>query len=155
MSNFRVAERGHVVQAMAPQAINTGVNSDVFSLKNYAHASIIVAVGAVGTDITLTVEECDDFTPSNSTAIAFNYYVSDAANGDTIGAKTAATAAGITILATGGDNKFVIIEIEDQELTDGFPALRVVTSASAGTNLMAIAAVLSGQRFGTEPTAIA
>jgi len=155
MSNLSIGERAHIVQAIAPQAINTGVSSDVWSMKNYAHASIIVAVGAVGTDITLTVLECDNFTPSNSTAIAFDYYVAAAANGDTVGTRQSATTAGATILATGGDNKFIVIEIEDQQLTDGYPNLRVVTSASAGTNLLGCVAVLTGQRFGTDVTAIA
>ena len=55
---FVIAEEAHVVQALAPVDINGGVNSDVWSMENHAHATILVALGVTGGATTVTVEEC-------------------------------------------------------------------------------------------------
>jgi len=60
--------------------------------------------GATGT-ATITVESCDDTTPSTATAIAFKYRV--CTSGDTFGAWTAATSAGFTTTA-GADQVYEI-----------------------------------------------
>ena len=152
---FYLANDGHFVLAVAPIDINGGiVNSDVFSMGKYAHASIVVMLGVTGAATTITVEECDDFVPTNTTAIAFASYAEETAGGDTLGTKTATTSSGIT--GSTNDGVFYVIEIDAAELTDGRPNLRVVFSDPSSATLAAVGVFLSGARYGQEqsPTAI-
>jgi hypothetical protein len=150
---FVLAEEGHVVQALAPVDCNGGKSSDIWSMANYSHASIVLLLGVTGGATTVTVEECDDFTPSNSTAIAFSYYAETTAAGDTLGARTAATTAGFA--ASTNDGVFYVIEIDASQLTDGYPNLRVVLSDPSGATFGSITAFLSGSRYGEEQSATA
>lgn len=154
---MNIAEQGHVVNILPPQSITAAVTSDVFSMENYAHATIIVTAGATNADAgNITVEECDDFTPTNDTAIDFNYYAETTAAGDTLGVRTlAAAATGIDVSAN--DNITYVIEIDARELTDGYPCLELKWSIPGGATLVSAVAVLSGSRYaGTESsTAIA
>ena len=92
-----IGEQCHVINAFAPLDINGAARvSDVWSMENYSHATIIVQLGVTGAATTITVEECDDFDPTNDTAIAFSYYMEVTAGGDTLSTRTAATTTGIT-----------------------------------------------------------
>ena len=156
MNGFYVAQAGHPVHILPPQDVSGGVNSDVFSMGKYSHASIIVTGGSTNADAgNVTVEECSNFTPSASTAIAFNYFAETTAAGDTLSAKMAATAAGIDV--SGNDNIMYVIEIDASQLTDGYPCLRVCWSACGGATLGQAVAILSGARYGSDQsdTAIA
>ena len=141
-----LAEEAHVVLAGAPIDINgAGLDSDVWSMKNYGHCTIIVGLGVTGAATTITVEECDDFTPSNSTAIAFASYSETTAGGDTLGSRTATAATGIT--GSTNDGVFYVIEIDASELTDGYPNLRCRLSDPSAATLATIIVVLSGPRY--------
>ena len=126
------------------------VNSDVYNLQG--HGSILfvvyVGVGATGSS-TLTVEACDDVTPSNTTAIAFNYR--EITTGDTDGAITAAAAAGY--VSTVGSSRIVLVEVDAADVaaasvnsTTGnqFVRLHAVESADSPV-LGGIHAVLGGK----------
>ncbi len=149
-----MAEELHFVNALAPIDIDDAQqNSDVWTMANHAHASIHIQIGVTGADTTVTVEECDDFTPSSSTAIAFSYYHEKTAGGDTLSARTAATSSGF---ATGtNDGIFFVIEIDASQLTDGFPALRVVLSDPGAATFGSIGVWLSGPRYAQEQSATA
>ncbi len=155
MKSIVIAEEGHVVQALAPVDINGGKNSDVWSMKNHAHASIGVLLGVTGGATTITVEECDDFTPTNSTAIGFKIYKEETAGEDTLGVRTAVAAAGLALSTN--DGVFYLIEVDAAELSAGFPNLRVVLSDPSGATFGAVVAILSGNRYSKEQsdTAIA
>lgn len=149
---FRIAEEGHVVNILPPQDVAAGVNSDVFSLKGYAHATIIVQAGSTNADAgNVTIEECDDFTPTTDTAITFNYYAETTAAGDTLGAKTSAA----TIDVSANDNIMYVIEIDAQQLTDGYPNLILKWSACGGATIGSAVAILSGARYGSPESATA
>ena len=131
MKGITIAEECHVVNATAPIDINgAGASSDVFSLKNYAHATIICTLGVTGAAATLTVKECDDFTPSNSAAIPFDHYAETTAGGDTLATRASATSAGIT--TSTNDGIMYVIEIDASQLTDGYPNLQVCISDQQG-----------------------
>lgn len=73
---------------------------------------------------TVTVEECDDVTPSNSTAIAFKYLANESAGtSDDFGAWQTATTAGFT--TTANKTSIYAIEVSGADLTDGYPYVRV------------------------------
>jgi len=151
---MNIAERCHVVNILPPQSIAGAVVSDVFSLKNYAHATILVQAGSTNADAgNITIEECDDFTPTNDTAIGFRYYAEETASGDTLGAKQIATTAGIDV--SGNDNVMYVIEIDGAELTDGYPNLILKWSAPGGATLVSAVAILSDARYAGEQSATA
>src|SRR3989337_3151453 len=83
-------------------AFSGTVRSDVYSLR--AHGRILfvvyVGVGATGSS-TITVNACDDVTPSNRTAIPFWYreIIGTTDTGDTDGAITRAGVTGFTTTA--------------------------------------------------------
>jgi len=152
---FYSAQSGHWALIQPPVDVAAGgVTSDIFTLRNYAHASIIIQVGATGAASTVTVEECDDFVPTMATAIGFDYYSETNAGGDTLGAKQTATASGFA--TTAADNTFYVIEIDGRVLTDGFPNLRVkMSDPGAVPMLCSIAVVLSGARYAEDQNATA
>lgn len=142
---MNLAERMHVVQALAPVDINGGKNSDVWSMKNYRHATIIVLLGVTGGASTITVEEADDFVPTTTTAIPFNVYKEETAGGDTLGARVATALAGFATSLN--DGVFYVIEIDSAELSSGKPNLRVVLSDPAVATFGAVVVILSDARY--------
>lgn len=156
MKGFNIAEQGHVVNIIPPVDINgSGASSDVFSLENYQKAQIILTLGVTGAASTVTVKECDDFTPSNSDAIAFNVYKEESGSGDTLGERTAVASTGF---ATGTDDNITyVIDIDAAELSDGYPCLQLVMSDPEAATVVSAVAVLSGARYAEEesPTVIA
>ena len=152
------SQNSQSVMALAPDADrwNGDPATDIINTKNYGHVTFYIMEGAGGTGTTvLTVEECDDVSASNSTAIAFNYRVTAAGGGDTFGALTAATAAGYTTIA--GAQKQIIIEIDAAELSDGFPFVRIQTTEAVDSPCdAAIIAICTKPRYSQAimPTAI-
>lgn len=152
MSRMVIAEEGHVVNIIPPVDINGAAkNSDVFSMKNYSHATIILTLGVTGAASTVTLEECDNFTPSTATAIAFKYYAETTDAGDTLGARTAATSSGF---ATSTNNNITyVIEVDSSELTDGYPCLRLAMSDPSASTIVSAVAILTGARYGGDQSA--
>ena len=80
----------------------------------------------------------------------FSYYAETTAAGDTLGSRTAATVAGIDVSAN--DNITYIIEIDAEELTEGYPNLRLAWSAPGGATLVSAVVVLSGLAYQGDQT---
>jgi len=153
MSKFVVAEQGHVVTLLAPQSQTAALTSDVFSMENWSHATIIV-LGGAGSACTVTVSECDNFTPSNAATKVFNYAVEATALGDVLDAALqAATTAGVGIgTATG---TIMVIEIDSDELSDGYPCVQINVTDPGTSKLISAHAILSGGRYQKDITATA
>jgi hypothetical protein len=147
MAKIVIAEECHVINILPPQSIEAAKESIVFSMRDASHATIIVTAGATNADGGfITVEECDDFTPSNDTAIDFNYYAEETAAGDTLGARTLAVAAtGIDVSAN--DNITYVIEIDAEELSEGYNNLILKWSIPGGATLVSAIAILSGLSY--------
>ncbi len=157
MPGINIAEQCHVVNIIPPFGSAAATkDSDVFSMKNYAHATIILQVGAQAGSFTAKLYECDDFTPSNATAIATAVYKEETGDGDTLGARTAVTAADGVATAT-TNNIMYVFEVDAAELTDGYPCLQLKLSALDNTTYVSAIAILTGARYGGDqsPTAIA
>jgi hypothetical protein len=88
-------------------------NSDVHNMAGFDQAMFVLhsGVGATGTSV-ITVEACDNVTPSNTTAIAFWYR--EITSGDTDGAWTRATSAGFT--TTAGSNRITQIVVDASDV---------------------------------------
>lgn len=133
-----ITQNGHIVHGLAPvaDAFAGTVSSDVFNMKNYHGCTFYVykGVGTTGTS-TITVEACDDTTPTNTTAIPFRYRANTTS--DTWGAVTAATTTGF--VTTAGSNHIYEIIVDGDELGDtGYKYVRLTMVESVD------AAVLGG-----------
>ena len=138
----------HIVPMIPPADITTSAtNTDVIHLAKYGHATILIMTGTNTKGCTLTVEKCDNTTPSTHPAIAFNYR--KMSTSDTWGALTAEDSAGLTI-ADADDNCVFAIEIDSAELSAAYPYVRACLSAPAsGNNYIAALAILS-PRYGQD-----
>jgi hypothetical protein len=109
-------ERNHVVKGLDPvaDAFAGTVTSDVVSLRahNKAIFEIYKGVGATGTS-TVTVEACDDFAASNTTAVPFRYRRC-CNTADVQGVLTEATASGFA--TTAGSSEIYVIEVAAADL---------------------------------------
>lgn len=157
MQGITIAEQGHFVNVIPPVDINGGKKGDIFSMENYAHATIVVQVGVSAAAFTkILVNECTAFDGSGRTAIAHNIYKEETAAGDTLGARTSVAAAGTTPSAD--DNIMYVIELDARELSDGSHFVEVELTNSSGNSVIASAvAILTGSRYAESesPTAIA
>ncbi len=151
---MNIAEECHVVNILPPKDITGGATSDVFSLKNYAHATIIVQVGVSAAAWTkLIVEECNDFVPTIHTDIAYSIYKGEIDSGDTFGPRTVVVAAGLDPSAN--DNIMYVIEIDADQLTEGYGRLRLEFTNGVNSVLASAVAILSGARYGGTESATA
>lgn len=167
MNGFNIAEAGHVAVILPPQNITggTGLINPAFSMKNYKHASILIASGAEATQdtSTITVSLCSAAAGTGAHAIAFNYYFQAAggAGNDVLGTIQNATSAGITLAA--GDwpaNGLIVIEIDADELESASVGsgnladslgidqyIGVTVACGAYADYCCVMVVLSGSRF--------
>lgn len=156
MRGFYTAQEGHVVNVLPPINITGGVTGDRFSLKNYAHATIILQLGvSTVAPTSILVNSCSAATGGTATAIPFSYFAETTAAGDTLGAKTTVAATGITSV-TANDNTMYVIELDDAELVSGHKFVELVVNAVSATSILASAvAVLSGARYAADQSATA
>ena len=141
---------------VAPVDIDTGAQtSDAFSMENYDHATVIIALGVTGAASTVTVKENTDASGTGATAIAFSYYGEATAGGDTLGARTSATSSGFATATT--DGIFYVLEIAAEELSAGSHWVTIHMSDPGAATFASIGVVLSGARYKEveQPTAIA
>ena len=104
---------------------NGDPSTDVLSMANYREIVfyIVKSAGATGT-ATITVESCDDVTPTTATAVAFNYRATT--TGNTLGAYTAAAAAGFA--TTAGTNQMYEVSIQADQLNGSDKYVRLVAT---------------------------
>lgn len=133
----------HEVFCLAPVDIAAVATSgDIVGCKEGQELEFDVLLGVItGDTVVITVSECDDTTPTNSTAIAFNYQKSSAVGTDTEGAVTAATNAGVTFAAT-DDGKKLRCFVDPAALTSGYPYARV-TVTPGGSMTVCLVAILA------------
>jgi len=127
--------------------------TDVINLQNADGVMFIIAMNnnAGSGAATITVEACDDVTPSNTTAIAFKYQLISA--GDTQGAVTAATSSGVASIGTA--QTMLLVEVDAAVVaaaavnsTYGNPYVRLKATESQSDAIDgAILAFLFGLRY--------
>lgn len=151
--SMKLVEGLKAVNGLAPSAdlYNGDPATDVVFLKNYDRVLFaIFGVATTGTAV-VTVEECDNATPSTSTAIAFTYYSNTSADsGDTFSAATSATASGFTTATSA--TYIYLIEVKAHALTDGFPAVRLVLTEGVDAAVVGSVMAFAGDaRFPGSP----
>ena len=120
--------RFHCVTGLDPAAdsLTATAVTDVINATNAKAVHFIIhkGVGATGTS-TVTVEACDNVTPSNTTAIPFIYQLCSATGtSDVMGAITKATTAGFTT-AVGSGQIYMITVDTDQLAPSGRKYVRL------------------------------
>ena len=140
------------VKSVVADAFAGTLACDVINMKNASGVLFLVhwGVGATGTTL-ITVEACDDVTPSNQTAITFNYRrlnaAADPATEDTWGAVTAATTSGFT--TTAGSYQMYAIEVDAAKCAAagyGYCRLKAVEDTD-NPILGGVIAILHGVRY--------
>lgn len=146
MKGFTIVEQAHVVTLFPVAAGTASVagTSDTFILKNWAHATMIILGGEGSAATNITVGECTSFAGSDRTAVADFLYAQEATSGgDTL---DAALAVG-SVVAMGTGNVLVVIELDADKLTDGYPYVQVnYSTPTLGRNIAGVA-ILSGGRY--------
>ncbi len=138
------------VQGLAPVADRyTGdPATDVVNMGPYHKCTFVISegVGTTGTTV-VTVESCDNVTPSNTQVVAFRYKI--ITSGDTEGLLITATTAGFT--TTAGSNHIYVIEVNSAELdgTDQYVRLKT-TEAVASAVLSGISIFLHEPRHASD-----
>jgi hypothetical protein len=145
------SDRHKVVNGLPPAAdvFATSGASDIVNMEAYNHVTFIIVTGATTTaDGVITVEACDDTTPSHTTAIAFRYR--KVVSGDTYGDLTDATSSGYAMTASTA-NQYHIIEVDAADIeagAAGYEYVRVkVTEDTDDPQYACIVAILSEPRY--------
>jgi len=148
----------HLVPVIVPvaDAFAGGVTSDVISMANYGRCTFVVITGAIedtGISNVVTVNSCDDTTPSTTTAIAFTYRAMQwSTSADTWGAQTAATSSGYNFASNNTvANTVWLVEVDAEDLsgTDQFVQLAIAETANK-TITAGVIAILSDPRYPQE-----
>lgn len=157
MTGFNISEAGHVINLIPPVDGNAGapVTCTRFSMKNWAHASIIVQLGATaGTPTSILLAAYTLASGGTRTAIGFRYYsqLTAGATNDVLSGPTAVAATGLTTV-TPNDNTFYTIELDASELSAvteagvaESPYVQVEVTMPGSSNLVSAVAILSGGR---------
>lgn len=141
----------HVVNALLPvaDAFAGTKYTDVINMKDFNHVQFVIqkGAGATGTS-TITVEACDNVTPSNVSAVPFKYQV--CTTGDTFGVLTAAEATGFA--TTAGADQLYKIEVDADALAaSGYGYIRLkAVEVENDPVLGGVIAILTEPRYGQE-----
>ena len=149
--NRNISEDGHIVPLFLPADQNGAIHSSlVVAMKEYSHASILIYIGAASRAAgIITLESCDDATPTTSTEIVFNYYESviafGSANTDVLSVKKTAAVTGI-VPPAGTTGVMYVIELDAIELTPGHIGFRISIADPGAASIIFGAAILSGAK---------
>lgn len=140
---FRIAEDGQFVP-LYPHPVSGTANSDIFSMAQHHHASILLRLGSVvNTALVVTLKRSDDFSSSNTTAIDFKYYVY--ASGTDVHTGINSSNSSLTI-ASGSTGKTYLLEVDSQDMSEDAANLTVTVDGSLNT-VTDCFAILSGSRY--------
>ena len=117
------------------------VNSDVYALRDWGRLLFVIytGVGATGTSV-VTVESCDDVTPTNTTTIPF--WSREILTTDVDSAITRRAAAGFT--PTAGSSKIILIEVDAKDLVDGDAFVRLDMAEGVDSPVLGGVHVIAG-----------
>jgi hypothetical protein len=142
----------HVVNALLPlpNAFGGTVTTAVINMKNWNHVSFVVqcGTGAVGT-ARITVEACDNTTPSNPVAIPF--YYQECIASDVFG-PIIKTADVTGFLTSAANNKVYKVEVDGSMISSvgyGYVRLKSIEQ-TVGVINGSVVAILTEGRFASE-----
>jgi hypothetical protein len=132
------AEEIKIVPVMNSADVSTGSDCDSINMKGFHKATFIFTFGAVTTNITITPKSGAS-AGTKTTAVPSNYAAGGAAIGTAVAGSTAScdvlaawTATSTTVPLTSASNKFLVVEFDVDDMTDGEPWLTVTVAAGTG-----------------------
>ena len=152
---YSLIEQLHAVKGLDPvaDAFSGTVASDVidFSLHQEVLFVIYKGVGTTGTSV-ITVEACDNTTPSTTSAIPFKYKAITST--DLQGAVTTATASGFT--TTAGSSQIYVIEVIPEEMSaSGYQYVRLKAVEDTNNPVLGGILILAGApKYGKPSTTL-
>lgn len=147
-----------VVPVVVPiDSTGAALTQDVVNMANYARCTFIFQIGnlAANSAANLILMECEDASKTGADAIASRYRISEAFPSDTFGAWTTLATTGLALAAATDDGKTVMIEIDAIDLSANHNWVYITHTGGAGATLVSCVAILSGQRYAPDMTAIA
>ncbi len=136
--NAKLSELLHFFRGIDPvaDAFAGTAYSDIASLKHFRRIAWLIAVGSGGTGTsTVTVEACDDNSPTTTSAVPFHYRVLTGTSPDVPGTLTACANTGFTL--TAGGFQMYLVEIDVQALLASgyaYARLKLVESVNSPVN---------------------
>ena len=119
--------------------------TDIVSLANHDAAVFLITKSAGGTGTAvITVESCDDVTPTTATAVAF--YYQENTSGNTWGSRTSATSSGFTTTAGANQQYKVWVHSDGLSGTNKYVRLKATESANDPVD-GAIITMLVGEKY--------
>jgi len=104
---------GTLLASPVADAFDGTIYTDVVSMKQYETCYFMVVAGEMATGTTtITIEACDDFTPTTTSAIVFDY--KRVSSSETNTAWTAATTSGV--LTTAGSDQLYVVRVKASNL---------------------------------------
>ena len=154
MSASLMLEGIHVVPGIdaVADAFASTVSSDVVNASHYESVCFLIhnGVGATGVS-TITIESCDDVSPTTSTAVAFTSR--SITTNDAEGAITARAAAGF--LTTAGSSDIYLCEVKSSELSGTDKYVRATMVESVDSPVLGGIIILMGNPRYNQDTKIA
>lgn len=145
-------EDGHPLVLIQPKDITGGATGARFSMANYGHASILVAIGASAAAPTkILLNACTAQSGGVSTPIPYTLYASETSLSDVAAAKEAVASTGRTPSAN--DNIFYGIELDARELPEDSKWVEVSITNTTNAVIAAAVAFLSAPRYGNPRSA--
>jgi hypothetical protein len=150
---FRVAESGHVVNALPPVDVTGGKTSQAVKMAIAGHVSFILQIGVSAAATGAVTVQAGTATAAvgsdvaGAAAIAFRVYKQETAGADhdVLDAGTDVTTAGFTPSAA--DGIFYVIEIDADQLPAGSPYVQLKIANGTNSVIASAVAVLSGLRL--------
>jgi hypothetical protein len=154
---MRLCEQKKIVPCLEPQDHQAGVDSDSVKMTIHHHCCFIIAFGELTGNAILTVYSGAS-AGTKTTAETFNYRATAAdlknASGDALG--TEATSAALTLTAGTYEDRMLVVEMDQDDITDGQPWLTLEFSSDASEFFVSVVAVMEPRyKQKTPPTAIA
>ena len=127
--------------------------TDIVNMDGWTECLWIIekSAGGTGTAV-ITVESCDDVTPTTATAVAFDYQVMT--SGNTWGSRAAGTSSGFTTTAGANQGYKVWIRADELSGSDKYVRLKATESANDPVD-GAIVTILLGPKYPQDPPAAA
>jgi hypothetical protein len=149
---FYAAQQGHIVPVIYPANITGGGTGVAFSMKTYAHASIVIVLGAqAAAETKILVNACTAQNGTGATAIPYDLYTCETTATDVLSARTPQLAAGYT--PSGTASIMYVIELDAAQLPQGSPYVQLQITNGANADFCSAIAILSDARYASDQSA--
>jgi hypothetical protein len=143
---FYSTQDGHWVPLIFPMNITGGKTAPAFAMKNYAHVSIVILIGAnPGAPTGISVYACTDAAGDGAVAIPFTIFTGETSDVDILSGPIPLNFVGSPV--SGNPDIFYVIELDAAQLPQGNPYVQLRITNGANADFASAIALLSGPRY--------